>query len=88
MVKYCMVAAGISGLYLRLGLGSYKENVWDHAPGSIIAEEAGAVVTDMHGAPFDFSAGSCMLRNEGVVVSAGSQDAHDVIVAAAEAVLL
>jgi 3'-phosphoadenosine 5'-phosphosulfate (PAPS) 3'-phosphatase len=50
--KYGILARGEVTLYLRVPSSSepgYKENIWDHAAGSIIAEEAGGKVTDALG---------------------------------------
>jgi 3'(2'), 5'-bisphosphate nucleotidase len=63
--KYGIVARGEATLYLRVPSPSepgYKENIWDHAAGSIIAEEAGGKVTDTLGNPLDFSSGVKMER--------------------------
>ena len=52
----CWVAAG--------RFDGYWENVvnaWDVAAGALIAIEAGATVTDVHGAPFKVDAGSILL---------------------------
>lgn len=52
----CWVAAG--------RFDGYWENVvkaWDVAAGALIALEAGATVTDVHGAPFRVDAGSIMM---------------------------
>jgi len=40
------------------------------------SQEAGGVVTDMRGAPLDFSHGAKLVKNRGVVASA-SKDLHD-----------
>jgi 3'(2'), 5'-bisphosphate nucleotidase len=81
--KYGIVARGEATIYLRvpsLSERSYKEKIWDHAAGSIIAEEAGGRVTDIFGHPLDFSCGIKMKRNHGVVVTNGIL--HDVILEA------
>jgi 3'(2'), 5'-bisphosphate nucleotidase len=81
--KYGIVARGEATFYLRVPSPSepgYKENVWDHAAGSIIAEEAGGKVTDTLGQPLDFSSGVRMERNHGIVVTNGIL--HDVILKA------
>jgi 3'(2'), 5'-bisphosphate nucleotidase len=81
--KYGIVARGEVALYLRvpsLAEPDYKENIWDHAAGSIIAEEAGGKVTDVLGRPLDFSSGIKMGKNHGIVVSNGIL--HDVILEA------
>jgi 3'(2'), 5'-bisphosphate nucleotidase len=49
----------------------YGEKLWDHAAGTILVEEAGGRVTDLHGVPLDFAAGHVLARNEGVIASNG-----------------
>ncbi len=81
--KYGILARGEVALYLRVPSPSepgYKENIWDHAAGAIIAEEAGGKVTDVLGKPLDFSCGVKMVRNHGVVVSNGIL--HEVVLKA------
>ncbi len=73
--KYGAVARGDAILYLRLPSPKspdYRENIWDHAAGAIVVEEAGGRVTDMHGKALDFAAGAKMRDNRGVVVSNGA----------------
>ncbi len=66
--KYAVVARGQAEAYLRLPTRSdYIEKIWDHAAGMIIAEEAGAIVTDVLGRPLDFSKGSGLSANRGVI---------------------
>jgi 3'(2'), 5'-bisphosphate nucleotidase len=81
--KYCAVGRGDAALYLRLpspGQPDYREKIWDHAAGSLVVEEAGGRVTDMHGNPLDFATGALMLNNRGVVVSSGA--IHDQVIEA------
>lgn len=81
--KYGIVARGEVTLYLRVPSPAepiYKENIWDHTAGSIIAEEAGGKVTDVWGHPLDFSTGIKMEKNQGVLVTNGIL--HDVILEA------
>jgi 3'(2'), 5'-bisphosphate nucleotidase len=83
--KYGILARGEVTLYLRvpsLAEPGYKENIWDHAAGSIIAEEAGGKVTDVLGRPLDFSSGIKMIKNDGILVSNGIL--HDVVLKALE----
>ena len=69
--KYGILARGDATIYLRLPTqNNYRETIWDHAAGSIIVEEAGGVVTDIHGEPLDFSAGR-RLQGMGVIASNG-----------------
>ena len=70
--KYGAVARGDAALYLRLPsprTPDYRENIWDHAAGALIVEEAGGRVSDVHGQPLDFASAPRMVRNRGVVVS-------------------
>jgi 3'(2'), 5'-bisphosphate nucleotidase len=85
-VKYGMVARGEATLYLRITSSEpgYKENIWDHAAGSIIAEEAGGKVTDAQGRPLEFTSGIKMEKNDGIVASNGIL--HDVVLKALERV--
>jgi len=81
--KYGIVARGEATFYLRAPAFSepeYRENIWDHAAGSIIAEEAGGKVTDTLGKPLDFTCGIKMKKNHGVVVTNGIL--HDVVLKA------
>jgi 3'(2'), 5'-bisphosphate nucleotidase len=73
--KYGAVARGDAALYLRLPsprTPEYRENIWDHAAGVLVVEEAGGRVTDLRGAALDFTSGPRMLKNRGIVVSNGS----------------
>ncbi len=81
--KYGIVARGEATIYLRVPSSSeinYKEKIWDHAAGSIIAEEAGGKVTDVLGYPLNFSYGIKMEKNRGIVVTNGIL--HDVVLEA------
>jgi 3'(2'), 5'-bisphosphate nucleotidase len=83
--KYGILARGEVTLYLRVPSSAepgYTENIWDHAAGSIIAEEAGGRVTDISGRPLDFSSGIKMEKNRGVLVSNGIL--HEVVLKALE----
>jgi 3'(2'), 5'-bisphosphate nucleotidase len=83
--KYGILARGEATLYLRVPSPSepgYKENIWDHAAGTIIAEEAGGRVTDILGHPLDFSCGVKMVKNHGILVSNGIL--HDLVLKALE----
>jgi 3'(2'), 5'-bisphosphate nucleotidase len=71
-VKHALIAGGHAELFLRIPADPhYREQVWDHAAGALIVEEAGGRVTDLDGKPLDFSAGSRLLHNQGVLVSNG-----------------
>ena len=65
------MARGQANAYLRLPTrADYVEKVWDHAAGSLIAREAGAVVTDVEGRPLDFTRGRRLEANRGVICAA------------------
>jgi 3'(2'), 5'-bisphosphate nucleotidase len=79
--KYGAVARGDAALYLRLPSPKspdYREKIWDHAAGTLIVEEAGGKVTDMHGKLLDFGSDYKMRDNRGVVVSNGTL--HPVVI--------
>lgn len=79
--KYLAVAMGDADIYLRLPTRKgYEEKIWDHAGGVLIVEEAGGIVTDIHGKAPEFKHGATLAKNQGMVVSHGKF--HDVIVQA------
>jgi len=79
--KYGIVSRGDASIYLRLPTQkSYRENIWDHAAGSIIVEEAGGRVTDIQGKPLDFSAGNKLNNNRGIIATNGKL--HDLLLEA------
>lgn len=68
--KYGALARGDGGVYLRMPTGvGYREKIWDHAPGSLLVEEAGGVVSDSSGLPLDFGLGRTLGENFGVVAA-------------------
>lgn len=73
-VKYALLAAGEGEIYLRLlstDRPDYQEKIWDQAAGSIVIEEAGGIVTDLDGAPLDFSKGRTLQKNRGICATNG-----------------
>lgn len=81
--KYGVLAAGKGELLFRLlsaDRPDYRECIWDQAAGSIVVEEAGGRITDLHGKKLDFSAGTHLLNNRGVLASNGLL--HDAALAA------
>lgn len=79
--KYAVVARGGASIYLRLPRNAdYQENIWDHAAGSIIVEQAGGTVTDINGKPLDFSRGRTLSKNQGIIATFGQE--HDQVVKA------
>lgn len=68
--KYAVVARGEADIYMRLPTSAeYIENIWDHAGGVLIVTEAGGTVTDITGNPLDFTHGSKLKINRGVIVT-------------------
>lgn len=84
--KYGLVACGAASIYMRIPKGfKYIEKVWDHAAGWIIVKEAGGNVTDVFGNPIDFSVGSSLERNSGIVATNGK--IHSDVISAIKQVL-
>jgi 3'(2'), 5'-bisphosphate nucleotidase len=70
--KYAAVARGDADIYLRSvneRTPDYRENIWDHAPGALIVEQAGGLVTDAYGRELDWNQGRRLLRNVGVLAT-------------------
>ncbi|MDB9311661.1 3'(2'),5'-bisphosphate nucleotidase [Spirulina sp. CS-785/01] len=73
--KYGAVARGEADYYVRIplpGSSLRRENIWDHAAGAIVVEEAGGCVTDLDGKSLDFSVGAKLIRNNGIIASNGA----------------
>jgi 3'(2'), 5'-bisphosphate nucleotidase len=84
--KYAAVARGDASIYLRLPTrADYREKIWDHAAGKFVVEQAGGVVTDVTGAPLDFSHGAKLQANSGIVATDGRF--HDEVIDAVRSVL-
>ena len=74
LAKYTVLAAGGADLLFRLnssGDPNRREYIWDQAPGTLIAEEAGGRATDLNGKKLDYGAGRTLKNNLGVLVSNG-----------------
>ena len=68
--KHAMVAGGIGDVYLRLvPEPNFREKVWDHAAGYVIVTEAGGRVSDIHGKPLDWTGGTRLYNNRGVLMT-------------------
>jgi len=79
--KYAVVADGRADIYMRLpAKKDYKEKIWDHAGGVLLVEEAGGRVTDVTGRPLEFTHGSQLLANRGVIATNGAL--HEPVLAA------
>lgn len=64
--KYALVAEGAADCFMRVPGSRGAEKVWDHAPGVVVAQEAGASVSDLCGNPLVF-AGESLDRNVGTL---------------------
>lgn len=65
--KYVVVARGGADIYMRLPVkADYREKIWDHAAGALVAAESGARVCDVDGRPLDFGHGRELAANRGV----------------------
>lgn len=72
--KYAMLAAGEAEALMRIPNPSkpdYREKIWDHAAGFLVLAEAGGETTDINGLSLDFSCGSQLLKNTGVLATNG-----------------
>lgn len=70
--KYAVVSRGEAEIYLRLPTRpGYREKIWDHGGGVLCVTEAGGVVTDSFGRKLDFTHGSKLTENRGVVATNG-----------------
>jgi 3'(2'), 5'-bisphosphate nucleotidase len=72
--KYAAVAWGQADIYLRAPNArtpDYRECIWDHAAGWLIVQEAGGAVTDVYGAPLDWTRGRRLEHNIGVLATNG-----------------
>lgn len=70
--KYAILAAGHGDAIFRLispKMPYYKEKVWDQAAGSLVAEEAGGMVTDLNGNKLRFDQGITLKLNRGVLAT-------------------
>jgi 3'(2'), 5'-bisphosphate nucleotidase len=76
--KYVAVADGRAEAYLRQSRGSdYREKIWDHAAGVLLVEEAGGRVTDLRGKRLDFTQGTRLENNYGVLAT--NRHVHETI---------
>ena len=66
--KYALVARGDADAYVRRSPSAgYREWIWDHAAGALVATESGCTVTDTLGTPLDFSRGRRLEASTGIL---------------------
>jgi 3'(2'), 5'-bisphosphate nucleotidase len=69
-MKYIACAVGGHDAVIRIPRNErHRTQVWDHAGGHLIYEEAGGKVTDIYGKEIDFGAGRRCYNNIGNVVA-------------------
>lgn len=68
-VKYALLALGLADAYLRVPRPGYREKVWDHAAGALVAQAAGYTVSDLSGGPLDFGAPPNLSHGGGLLVA-------------------
>lgn len=84
--KYATVAAGDADFYVRPPRPHDRLHfIWDHAAGGALVAAAGGIVSDLTGAPLDFSQGERLPRI-GVIVSSAA--AHEAVLAGVQALLV
>jgi 3'(2'), 5'-bisphosphate nucleotidase len=70
--KHALIAAGRADVLIRIpATADYRDKIWDQAAGTLIIEESGGRVTDLHGARLEFGTGRLLTRNHGVIASNG-----------------
>jgi 3'(2'), 5'-bisphosphate nucleotidase len=75
-VRYALLAAGLGDFCYKLVFyedpSSETAYIWDHAPGSLLVEEAGGVVTHLTGRPLDLTQRCTWMDwDDGIVASNG-----------------
>ncbi|KAH7886771.1 hypothetical protein F5I97DRAFT_1870104 [Phlebopus sp. FC_14] len=84
--KYGCLARADGGVYLRMPTrAGYKEKIWDHAPGTVLIQECGGVITNSLGEPLDFGLGRTLGENYGII--AAGKDVHAEVLAAVQTAL-
>lgn len=69
-MRYIAVSAGTADAILHTPSESADQPpVWCHVSGSLIAQEAGATVTDIHGEALNFTADRTLSQNRGFAVA-------------------
>lgn len=76
LMKYAALGLGHSSICIRIfKYASWRSNMWDHAGGVLIFEEAGGRVTDLEGRSIDFSKGRKMVSVTLRTICAGAANA-------------
>ncbi|MFC2170955.1 inositol monophosphatase family protein [Calditrichota bacterium] len=68
--KYAALVTGSAQLYPRRHSTSFGANFcWDHAPGALLLEETGGIITDLTGRPLDYAKGERLSANHGILAA-------------------
>jgi 3'(2'), 5'-bisphosphate nucleotidase len=73
--KYALVAEGAADCFMRVPGSRGAEKIWDHAPGAVVASEAGAWVGDLVGTPLRMG-GEALDQNVGTLACDRSISVH------------
>ncbi len=68
---YISIASGESDVLISLKFANTSLKVWDHAGGIVLLQNAGGIISDIDGQELDFSQGSLLSKNKGVILSNG-----------------
>lgn len=74
--KYGMLARGEGSIYLRKPKEGYQEKIWDHAPGWLLVQEAGGIVSDFKGNDLVFTPSPLLHANGGILAAMYSPEDH------------
>jgi len=77
MAKLCMVADGSADIYIK-PIDKNHSFTWDFAPGILLVEEAGGIVTDLKGNEIHFTNEHMICNTNGLVASNGV--IHDLVI--------
>ncbi|MFZ5802412.1 MAG: inositol monophosphatase family protein [Candidatus Omnitrophota bacterium] len=72
--KYALLASGAGDVLFYLlpaERPDYRMKIWDVAPGAVLVEEAGGRVSDLEGKALDFTTGSRLEKNPGILATNG-----------------
>ena len=83
--KYGCIARADFSIFMRFPRKGYVENIWDHAAGAIVIEEAGGRVSDGTGRSLNFATGRKLDNVDGIIATNGA--VHNAVVAAVQQAL-
>jgi 3'(2'), 5'-bisphosphate nucleotidase len=68
MAKFCMIADGSADLYIK-PMNKSRSYAWDFLPGILLVQEAGGIVSDLHGNKITFKNDKCIVSQPGLIAS-------------------